>query len=92
VATALCISHCEVSNGLPFSLSGNVRGTSQAAGDESCTNDYIVFPGGFSLPPTVPVKQRDRFCGTLLSQIESGNTSQTICSRSLVKLYMANVS
>ena len=84
MATALCISHCEVSNGLPFSLSGNVPGTSQATGDESCTNDYIVlFPGGFSLPPTVPVKQRDRFCGTILSLVESGNISQTICSKFL---------
>ncbi|XP_046638057.1 uncharacterized protein LOC124316262 isoform X4 [Daphnia pulicaria] len=80
VATALCLSHCEVSSGLPFSLSGNVPGTSQAAGDESCTNDYIVFPGGFSLPPTIPIKQRDRFCGTTLSQVGSGNISQTICS------------
>ena len=50
-------------------------------GDESCSNDYIVFPGGYSFPPTVPVKQRDRFCGSILSQAEAGTLPQTICSK-----------
>ncbi|XP_046637998.1 uncharacterized protein LOC124316228 [Daphnia pulicaria] len=81
VATTLCLSHCQVSSGLPFSLSGDAEPpTSQSIGDESCSNDYIVFPGGYSFPPTVPVKQRDRFCGSILSQAESGTLPQTICS------------
>jgi len=71
-----------VSSGLPFSLSGDAEPpTSQTMGDESCSNDYIVFPGGYSFPPTVPVKQRDRFCGSILSQAEAGTLPQTICSK-----------
>jgi hypothetical protein len=75
-----------VSSGLPFSLSGDAEPpTSQSIGDESCSNDYIVFPGGYSFPPTVPVKQRDRFCGSILSQAESGTLPQTICSQLFFK-------
>ncbi|KAI9558871.1 hypothetical protein GHT06_015660 [Daphnia sinensis] len=80
VATTLCLSQCHVANGLSFSLSGDVEETSQRAGARSCSNDYIVFPGGFSLPTSAPLNQRDRYCGTLLSQAESSTVSQTICS------------
>nr|CAH0107936.1 unnamed protein product [Daphnia galeata] len=80
IATTLCLSHCQVTSGLPFSLSGNLAETSQVAGAISCSNDYIVFPGGYSLPPSTPLNQRDRYCGTLLSQVEEGTEPQTICS------------
>ncbi|KAI9558869.1 hypothetical protein GHT06_015658 [Daphnia sinensis] len=80
VATMLCLSHCQVSNGLPFSLSGNAEARSQVVGSRACANDYIVFPGGFSFPWTDPPNQRDRFCGSLLSQNEEDDSPQTICS------------
>ncbi|XP_045028476.1 uncharacterized protein LOC116921548 isoform X1 [Daphnia magna] len=80
VATMMCLSHCQVSNGLPFSLSGNAEARSQVVGSRACANDYIVFPGGFSFPLTDPPNQRDRFCGSLLSQNEEDDSPQTICS------------
>ncbi|XP_046638055.1 uncharacterized protein LOC124316262 isoform X3 [Daphnia pulicaria] len=80
VATMLCLSHCQVANGQPFSLSGRVEARSQRLESSSCANDYVVFPGGFSFPMTEPVNQRDRFCGTLLSQMDEADTQQTICS------------
>lgn len=81
VATMMCLSHCQVSNGLPFSLSGNAEARSQVVGSRACANDYIVFPGGFSFPLTDPPNQRDRFCGSLLSQNEEDDSPQTICSK-----------
>ncbi|XP_046458986.1 uncharacterized protein LOC124205581 [Daphnia pulex] len=80
IATTLCLSQCQVTSGLPFSVSGNLAETSQASGALSCSNDYIVFPGGYSWPPTTPLNQRDRYCGTLLSQVDEGIEPQTICS------------
>nr|CAH0107934.1 unnamed protein product [Daphnia galeata] len=80
VATMLCLSHCQVANGQAFSLSGRIEGRSQRIESTSCANDYIVFPGGFSFPMTEPVNQRDRFCGTIFSQMEEADTEQTICS------------
>ena len=80
VATMLCLSHCQVANGQAFSLSGRIEGRSQSIESTSCANDYIVFPGGFSFPMTEPVNQRDRFCGTVFSQMEEADTEQTICS------------
>jgi hypothetical protein len=82
IATTLCLSQCQVTSGLPFSVSGNLAETSQASGALSCSNDYIVFPGGYSWPPTTPLNQRDRYCGTLLSQVDEGSEPQTICSES----------
>lgn len=81
----LCLSHCQVTNGLPFSLSGNIEARSQVVGSRACANDYMILPGGFSFPWTDPPNQRDRYCGSLLSQIEEADATETICSKFLIR-------
>jgi hypothetical protein len=55
-------------------------GRSQTTEDAACSNDYVLFPGGFSYPVTTPLNPRDRFCGTLFAQRADTDTPQTICS------------
>lgn len=77
-----------MTTGIPFSLSGSEANTPQTSDPASCSNDYVVLPGGFSLPATTPINQRDRFCGTMFSQMTAQATaqdpapvSQSICSK-----------
>ena len=82
----MCLSQCQVSGNVPFSLSGAAAATPQAS-EGVCSNDYMIFPGGYSLPVTTPTNLRDRYCGTLLAQTTAptvGNppaVAQTICSK-----------
>jgi hypothetical protein len=60
-------------------------GRSQTTEDAACSNDYVLFPGGFSYPVTTPLNPRDRFCGTLFAQRSDADTPQTICSKIVFK-------
>ncbi|XP_046458972.1 uncharacterized protein LOC124205571 [Daphnia pulex] len=80
VATVLCIQECQTSSAKAFSVSGMNFGRSQTTEDAACSNDYVLFPGGFSYPVTTPLNPRDRFCGTLFAQRADTDTPQTICT------------
>ncbi|EFX82909.1 hypothetical protein DAPPUDRAFT_240674 [Daphnia pulex] len=80
VATVLCIQECQTSSAKAFSVSGMNFGRSQTTEDAACSNDYVLFPGGFSYPVTTPLNPRDRFCGTLFAQRSDADTPQTICT------------
>ena len=54
---------------------------SQTTEDAACSNDYLLFPGGFSYPVTTPLNPRDRFCGTLFAQRADAEMAQTVCSK-----------
>ena len=89
VATTLCLFQCQIfTGGLAFGLSGTTA-TSQSLAPIDCSNDYLVFSGGYKLPITTPLNQRDRFCGNVFAQGASATTPDTICSE-YPKLYGAS--
>jgi hypothetical protein len=85
VATVLCVQECQTSSAKAFSISGTFMGKSQTTEDAACSNDYLLFPGGFSYPVTTPLNPRDRFCGTLFAQRSDAETAQTVCSKFFLK-------